>query len=218
MAARPTALASRTTTRRPYVRTEPCAHRRGTVAPPPGTLCATGSRSRNDPSRARPRRRCVDDARPPGAAGLGKERGTQALRGILTDCPRSRDRERRHAAQRIAAIGGAGRRRGRSRTSSTKPEAPSSDEGRPNDGHVGMLLCAAAPCRSADPRRRVPRAPGPRRGRNGAACYSAARPSWSGSMRSGPRFTVWRGCCRAPRAAGSSPPPGRPQSGTVTAA
>ena len=163
------------------------------------------------------------------------------------------DRERRHAAQRIAAIGGAGRRRGR-RTSSTKPapktsrsrcaaclydlrqiarggepatcrkcqrfrvvdqlpEAPSSDEGRPNDGHVGMLLCAAAPCRSADPRRRVPRAPGPRRGRNGAACYSAARPSWSGSMRSGPRFTVWRGCCRAPRAAGSSPPPGRPQSG-----
>ena len=33
-------------------------------------------------------------------AGLGKERGTQVLRGILTDCPRSRDRDRRHAAQR----------------------------------------------------------------------------------------------------------------------
>ena len=30
-------------------------------------------------------------------------------RGGLTDCPRSRDRDRRHAAQRIAAIGAAGR-------------------------------------------------------------------------------------------------------------
>ena len=32
--------------------------------------------------------------------------------------------------------------------------------------------------------------------------YSAARPSWFGSMRSGPRSTAWRGRCRAPRAAG----------------
>ena len=30
--------------------------------------------------------------------------------------------------------------------------------------------------------------------------YSAARPSWSGSMRFGPRSTVSRGRCRAPRA------------------
>ena len=29
-----------------------------------------------------------------------------------------------------------------------------------------------------------------------------ARPSWSGLTRSGPRFTAWRGRCRAPRAAG----------------
>ena len=69
---------------------------------------------------------------------------------------------------------------------------------------------------------------------NGAACYSAARPSWSGSMRSGPRFTAWHGRCRAPRAAGyvAAPRSSRgtpverrsggltdcPRSGTVTAA
>ena len=29
-----------------------------------------------------------------------------------------------------------------------------------------------------------------------------ARPSWSGSMKSGPGSTAWRGRCRAPRAAG----------------
>ena len=42
---------------------------------------------------------------------------------------------------------------------------------------------------------------------NAAACCSAARPSWSGSMRSGPRSTAWRGRCRAPRAAGYVAPP-----------
>ena len=31
-----------------------------------------------------------------------------SVRGGLTDCPRSRDRDHRHAAQRIAAIGGPG--------------------------------------------------------------------------------------------------------------
>ena len=43
----------------------------------------------DDPQWCRPRR------------VLGQERGAQALEGgILTDCPRSRDRDRRHAAQR----------------------------------------------------------------------------------------------------------------------
>ena len=37
---------------------------------------------------------------------------------------------------------------------------------------------------------------------NDVACYSAARPSWYGSTRSGPRFTAWRGRCRAQRTAG----------------
>ena len=44
---------------------------------------------------------------------------------------------------------------------------------------LGMLPGAAPPWRAADPRRRVPRARGPAPGPNGAACYSAARPSWS---------------------------------------
>ena len=54
---------------------------------------------------------------------------------------------------------------------------------------------------------------------NGAACYSAARLIWSGSMRSGPRSTAWRGRCRAPRAAcyvaarrSRQPSAGRPRS------
>ena len=75
--------------------------------------------------------------------------------------------------------------------------------GRPDDGRkLGLLRGAAASWRAADPRQRVPRARGPRRGRTVRACYSAARPSWSGSMRSGQRSTAWRGRCRAPRAAG----------------
>ena len=41
---------------------------------------------------------------------------------------------------------------------------------------------------------------------NAAACCSTERPSWSGTMRTGPASTAWRGRCRAPRAACYGPP------------
>ena len=54
---------------------------------PPSAADAWGDARRDWSSRA-----------PQRQAGLGKERGTQVLRGILTDCPRSRDRHGTAAA------------------------------------------------------------------------------------------------------------------------
>lgn len=63
----------------------------------------------------------------------------------------------------------------------------------------GCCSAARQSWRAADPRRRVPHVMRTAPPLNSAAYCSAARPSWSGSMRSDLRSTAWRGRCRAPR-------------------
>ena len=88
------------------------------------------------------------------------------------------------------------------RSSGSRERAVDDLEGRRTRWHIrlkaggrdlgGMLSGAASPWRAGDPAATCATCPqtAPRR-----------RPSWSGSMRSGPRSTGWRGRCRAPRAA-----------------
>ena len=115
---------------------------------------------------------------------------TAAWRGRVRACG-SRRGERR--------VGGHGSRAaGAARESTTN-----ASRSRPDDGRVGMLPGDAAPWRAADPRRRVPRVRGPRRGRTVRRATRRARPSWSGIDEVRARgLAAWRGRCRAPRAAG----------------
>ena len=79
---------------------------------------------------------------------------------------------------------------------------------RPDDGRVGMLPSAAAPRRTADPQRRVPRACGPRRSRTmwrATRRRARVRPARQGPARGLPRSVV--AVERSERPA-TSPPPG----------
>ena len=79
--------------------------------------------------------------------------------GGLTDCPRSRDRDRRHAAQRLAAISGAGGHdfragwRGRRARRAVRPK--------PSACRSSRLARAGARRQSARPRRRLARPAAP---------------------------------------------------------
>ena len=79
--------------------------------------------------------------------------------GGITDCPRSRDRDRRHAAQRLAAISGAGGHdfragwRGRRARRAVRPK--------PSACRSSRLARAGARRQSARPRRRLARPAAP---------------------------------------------------------
>ena len=126
--------------------------------------------------------------------------------------PRYQERAGRQPATRRRPAAHLGRRRVRAYHHRVRRSRAPRSDGRPSPGRRPLSRNAA---RHGSPERERPQSCMPsaadawgdaRRDWSSRApqrqAASRRRPSWSGSMRSGPRSTAWRGRSRAPRAAG----------------